>query len=52
MTTLPMFPLASVLFPAMPVALRVFEDRYMVMLSRVLQREPAEFGIVLIERGV
>lgn len=51
MTIMPMFPLASVLFPAMPVALRIFEDRYMVMLSRVLQQDTAEFGIVLIERG-
>jgi uncharacterized protein len=51
MTTMPMFPLASVLFPAMPTALRIFEDRYMVMLSRVLQQDTAEFGIVLIERG-
>lgn len=48
---MPMFPLATVLFPAMPMALRVFEDRYLVMLSRVLQQETAEFGIVLIERG-
>jgi Lon protease-like protein len=51
MTTMPMFPLASVLFPAMPTALRIFEERYMVMLSRVLQQDTAEFGIVLIERG-
>jgi Lon protease-like protein len=46
-----MFPLGSVLFPHMPLALRVFEDRYLVMLSRVLQDEPSEFGVVLIERG-
>ncbi len=46
-----MFPLGSVLFPHMPLALRVFEDRYLVMLSRVLQEEPSEFGVVLIERG-
>lgn len=51
MTTMPMFPLASVLFPAMPTALRIFEERYMVMLSRILQQDTAEFGIVLIERG-
>ncbi|WP_241986551.1 LON peptidase substrate-binding domain-containing protein [Cryobacterium psychrophilum] len=50
-TDLPMFPLGSVLFPYMPVRLRVFEERYLVMLSRVLQAEPAEFGVVLIERG-
>ena len=51
MTTLPMFPLGSVLFPYMPLQLRVFEERYLVMLARVLDAEPAEFGIVLIERG-
>ncbi|WP_241981907.1 LON peptidase substrate-binding domain-containing protein [Cryobacterium sp. TMT3-29-2] len=50
-TTLPMFPLGSVLFPYMPLQLRVFEDRYLVMLSRILKEEPAEFGVVLIERG-
>lgn len=48
---MPMFPLASVLFPAMPTALNIFEERYIVMLSRVLQADAPEFGIVLIERG-
>ncbi|MBG6212950.1 MAG: LON peptidase substrate-binding domain-containing protein [Cryobacterium sp.] len=51
MRTLPMFPLGSVLFPHMPLQLRVFEERYLVMLARVLDSPPAEFGIVLIERG-
>jgi uncharacterized protein len=51
MTVTAMFPLGSVLFPAMPTALRIFEERYIVMLSSVLQEEPSEFGIVLIERG-
>ncbi len=46
-----MFPLGSVLFPYMPLHLRVFEERYLVMLSRILTEEPAEFGVVLIERG-
>ncbi len=46
-----MFPLGSVLFPAMPLPLRVFEDRYLAMLAQVLQDEPPEFGVVLIERG-
>jgi Lon protease-like protein len=46
-----MFPLGSVLFPAMPMPLRVFEDRYLAMLAHVLQEEPPEFGVVLIERG-
>ena len=48
---LPMFPLGSVLFPHMPLSLRIFEERYVVMLSRVLQQEPSAFGVVLIERG-
>lgn len=51
MTVMPMFPLGSVLFAAMPTALRVFEERYIVMLSTILGDEPPEFGIVLIERG-
>jgi len=46
-----MFPLSSVLFPYMPLRLRVFEQRYLTMLSYLLQREPSEFGVVLIERG-
>lgn len=48
---LAMFPLGSVLFPAMPLALRVFEDRYLAMVQDLLAAEPAEFGVVLIERG-
>ncbi|MHC5797226.1 LON peptidase substrate-binding domain-containing protein [Lacisediminihabitans sp. FW035] len=51
MTDFPMFPLGSVLFPHMPLPLRVFEERYLVMLSRILADEPSEFGVVLIERG-
>ena len=46
-----MFPLGTVLFPFMPLPLRVFEERYLVMLSRILQQEPSEFGVALIERG-
>jgi Lon protease-like protein len=46
-----MFPLGSVLFPHMPLQLRVFESRYVVMLAEILEDEPAEFGVVLIERG-
>lgn len=51
MASFAMFPLGSVLFPHMPLALRVFEERYLVMMSRVLGGEPAEFGVVLIESG-
>jgi uncharacterized protein len=48
---LAMFPLGSVLFPGMPLALRVFEPRYLAMLSSVLDQTEREFGVVLIERG-
>jgi len=48
---LAMFPLGSVLFPGMPLPLRVFEPRYVEMLSSVLGETEHEFGVVLIERG-
>lgn len=48
---IPMFPLGSVLFPHMPMQLRVFEERYLVMLAEILAEEPSAFGTVLIERG-
>ena len=51
MAVIPMFPLGSVLFPAMPLALRVFEERYLKMMGAVLDSESPEFGVVLIERG-
>ena len=51
MTAMAMFPLGSVLLPHMPLPLRVFEPRYLAMLKDVLQEEPSDFGVVLIERG-
>jgi Lon protease-like protein len=48
---LAMFPLGSVLFPGVPLPLRVFEPRYVAMLSSVLGETEREFGVVLIERG-
>ncbi|HEY3438915.1 MAG TPA: LON peptidase substrate-binding domain-containing protein [Actinotalea sp.] len=48
---LAMFPLGSVLLPGMPLPLRVFEPRYIAMLSSVLGQTEREFGVVLIERG-
>ncbi|WP_456696604.1 LON peptidase substrate-binding domain-containing protein [Aeromicrobium sp. P5_D10] len=50
-TAMPMFPLGSVLLPAMPLSLRVFEPRYLQMLQDILPDQTAEFGVVLIERG-
>ena len=46
-----MFPLGAVLFPNMPLHLRVFEERYLIMLSEMIKAERGEFGVVLIERG-
>ena len=46
-----MFPLGAVLLPYMPLRLRVFEQRYLTMLSTLLEKGAPEFGVVLIERG-
>lgn len=51
MTAIAMFPLGSVLLPHMPLPLRIFEQRYLIMLGRLLEEERPEFGVVLIERG-
>ncbi|MEV8215452.1 LON peptidase substrate-binding domain-containing protein [Leifsonia sp. NPDC077715] len=51
MAASPMFPLGSVLFPFVPIPLRVFEPRYLTMVGRLLDEEEPEFGVVLIERG-
>lgn len=47
---LPLFPLGTVLFPGGPLALRIFEARYLSMISRCL-REGSGFGVVLIHAG-
>ena len=50
-----MFPLGSVLFPAMPLVLHVFEPRYRALIADCVKAadrgEPPELGVVLIERG-
>jgi Lon protease-like protein len=51
MTVMPMFPLGSVLMPAMPLPLRIFEPRYLKLLGDLMGSENPEFGVVLIERG-
>jgi uncharacterized protein len=51
MAEMAMFPLGSVLLPAMPLQLRVFEERYLLMLSDLVASKDARFGVVLIERG-
>ena len=46
-----MFPLGSVLIPAMPLSLRIFEERYLKLLGDLVTSDKPEFGVVLIERG-
>ncbi len=46
-----MFPLSTVLMPAMPLSLRIFEERYLKLLGDLVGQENPEFGVVLIERG-
>lgn len=48
--TIPLFPLNAVLFPDGPLPLRIFEARYLDMISRCL-REESEFGVVQICSG-
>jgi Lon protease-like protein len=47
---IPLFPLHTVLFPGGPLALRVFEPRYLDMVSRAI-RDDGAFGITLISEG-
>ena len=47
---IPLFPLHSVLFPGGPLALRIFEPRYLDMISRCLKNNGG-FGVVLIREG-
>lgn len=48
---LPLFPLNTVLFPGGPLPLKIFEPRYLDMVSRCL-REQSGFAVVLITEGV
>ncbi|MBT8445096.1 MAG: peptidase S16 [Gammaproteobacteria bacterium] len=47
---MPLFPLGTVLFPNGPLPLRVFEPRYLDMVSRCM-KEDSEFGVVLLMSG-
>lgn len=51
MPVIPMFPLGSILLPAMPLSLRIFEERYLKLLGDLITEDEPEFGVVLIERG-
>jgi Lon protease-like protein len=49
-TELPLFPLQTVLLPGGPLALRVFESRYVDMVARCLRGEN-RFGVIAIREG-
>ena len=46
----PLFPLNTVLFPGGPLPLRIFEPRYLQMVSECL-RNDSPFGVLLIREG-
>lgn len=46
----PLFPLNTVLFPGGPLPLRIFEPRYLDMISKCMKVESA-FGVLLIKEG-
>lgn len=50
MFELPLFPLNTVLFPGMPMRLHIFEDRYRLMMKRVIETNQT-FGVNLIKSG-
>ena len=47
---LPLFPLHTVLFPGGPLPLRIFEARYLDMVSQCLKTDSG-FGVCMIEEG-
>jgi Lon protease-like protein len=47
---IPLFPLNTVLFPGGPLQLRIFEQRYLDMISRCAQQQTS-FGVVAIKEG-
>jgi Lon protease-like protein len=47
---IPLFPLHTVLYPAMPITLHIFEERYREMIGRCLEQS-SPFGVVLIRAG-
>ncbi len=46
----PLFPLSTVLYPGGPLPLRIFEPRYLDMISRCLKSD-VPFGVLLIKSG-
>ncbi|MBN2551012.1 MAG: LON peptidase substrate-binding domain-containing protein [Anaerolineales bacterium] len=51
MIELPLFPLNTVLFPATPIHLHIFEERYKQMIGLCIQNHQP-FGVLLIRAGV
>lgn len=47
---IPLFPLNTVLYPGGPLPLRIFEQRYLDMVSRCVQND-SPFGVLLIRNG-
>ena len=47
---IPLFPLRTVLYPGGPLPLRIFEQRYLDMISRCLKAD-SPFGVLLIKEG-
>ena len=50
MIEIPLFPLMTVLYPDGPLPLRIFEPRYLGMISRCLKADEG-FGVLLIKEG-
>lgn len=51
-TTLPLFPLGSVLYPGLVLPLRIFEDRYRQLVVDLLAGPaPPQFGVIAIRHG-
>ncbi len=50
MEDLRLFPLNTILFPGLPFPLRIFEERYKLMIGECLDNEEP-FGVVLIKEG-
>jgi uncharacterized protein len=51
-TTLPLFPLSSVLYPGLVLPLHIFEERYRQLVAELLDGpEPRRFGVIAIRHG-
>lgn len=51
-TSLPLFPLGSVLYPGLVLPLHIFEERYRQLVTDLLNGpEPRQFGVIAIRQG-